>query len=105
MVVMLAGIIRARNLFVVVILGSAYSFLMATVLVVLDAVDVAMTEAAVGAGISTVLLLSVLHLTRTRAAPLRRTPVIPIVVCLMTGAALVYGTAEDRKSTRLNSSP
>src|SRR3546814_4434248 len=80
MVVMLAGIIRARNLFVVVILGSAYSFLMATVLVVLDAVDVAMTEAAVGAGISTVLLLSVLHLTRTRAAPLRRPPVIPIVV-------------------------
>ena len=38
-------------------LGGIYSFLMATVLVALDAVDVAMTEASVGAGISTVLLL------------------------------------------------
>ena len=37
---------------------------MATALVALDAVDVAMTEAAVGAGISTVLLLSALYLVR-----------------------------------------
>ena len=44
-----------RNLFAVVILSGIYSFLMATALVALDAVDVAMTEAAVGAGISTVL--------------------------------------------------
>ena len=43
-------------------LGGVYSFLMATVLVALDAVDVAMTEASVGAGISTVLLLGALHL-------------------------------------------
>ena len=41
-----------RNLFGVVVLAGIYSFLMATVLIVLDAVDVAMTEAAVGAGIS-----------------------------------------------------
>ncbi len=47
-----------RNLFGVVVLAGIYSFLMATVLVVLDAVDVAMTEASVGAGISTVLLLA-----------------------------------------------
>ena len=40
-----------------VILSGIYSFLMASVLIVLDAVDVAMTEASVGAGISTVLLL------------------------------------------------
>ena len=52
------------NLFAVVILGSVYSFLMATALVALDAVDVAMTEAAVGAGISTVLLLGALYLVR-----------------------------------------
>ena len=42
-----------RNLFGVVVLAGIYSFLMASVLVVLDAVDVAMTEAAVGAGLST----------------------------------------------------
>ncbi|MBT6536114.1 MAG: DUF4040 domain-containing protein [Rhodospirillaceae bacterium] len=94
MVVVVIGIIRAHNLFAVVILGGAYSFLLATVLVVLDAVDVAMTEAAVGAGMSTVLLLAVLHLTRTREAPLRHAPAIPLLVCLLTGSALVYATVD-----------
>lgn len=92
MVGVVIGIIRAHNLFAVVMLGGIYSFLLATVMVVLDAVDVAMTEAAVGAGMSTVLLLAVLHLTRTREAPLRHTPIIPLIVCLMVGGALVYGT-------------
>ena len=59
------AIIRQRSLFGVVILAGIYSFLMASVLIVLDAVDVAMTEASVGAGISTVLLLATLHLTKT----------------------------------------
>ena len=44
------GIIRLRNLFSVVILSTIYSFLMATLLLIFDAVDVALTEAAVGAG-------------------------------------------------------
>ena len=59
------AIIRQRSLFGVVILSSIYSFLMASVLIVLDAVDVAMTEASVGAGVSTVLLLATLHLIKT----------------------------------------
>ena len=59
------AIIRQRSLFGVVILAGIYSFLMASVLIVLDAVDVAMTEASVGAGVSTVLLLATLHLTKT----------------------------------------
>ena len=94
MVAVLFGIIRARNLFAVVMLCGVYSFLMATVMVALDAVDVAMTEAAVGAGISTVLMLAVLHLVRSREAPLRHSPAIPLIVCLLTGAALVYGTVD-----------
>src|SRR5206468_11372730 len=56
--VVTVAIARQRSLFGVVVLASIYSFLIATVLVVLDAVDVAMTEASVGAGISTVLLRS-----------------------------------------------
>lgn len=92
MVVAVYGIIRSRNLFVVVMLGGIYSFLMATVMVALDAVDVAMTEAAVGAGVSTVLMLAVLGLVKTREAPLRHSPVIPIIVCVLTGGALIYGT-------------
>jgi multicomponent Na+:H+ antiporter subunit B len=60
--VVTVAIVRQRSLFGVVILTSIYSFLMASVLIVLDAVDVAMTEASVGAGVSTVLLLATLHL-------------------------------------------
>lgn len=81
-----------RNLFAVVILAGAYSFLMATVLVALDAVDVAMTEASVGAGISTVLLLSALHLAKgVEMKPLHR-PFLPLAVAVATGMVLAYGT-------------
>ena len=48
MLVTVVLIIIGRNLFGVVVLTGAYSFLMATVLFILDAIDVAMTEAAVG---------------------------------------------------------
>lgn len=85
-------IARQRNLFAVVILFGIYSFLMATVLVALDAVDVAMTEASVGAGISTILFLSALHLGKgIEMKPLHK-PFLPLVVALATGAALAYGT-------------
>ncbi len=81
-----------RNLFSAVVLAGIYSFLMATVLVALDAVDVAMTEASVGAGISTVLLLGALHLCGgEEAKPLAR-PWPPLAVALTIVAALVYGT-------------
>lgn len=86
------AIARLRNLFAVVVLGSLYSFLMATLLVVLDAVDVAMTEASVGAGISTVLLLATLYLTRSEEAPPAHRPLLPLAVALVTGGLLVYGT-------------
>ena len=80
-----------RNLFGVVVLFGIYSFLMATVLVALDAVDVAMTEAAVGAGISTVLLLGALYLTGgTEAKPTGRR-LFPLALSLSVGALLAYG--------------
>ena len=81
-----------RNLFGVVVMFDIYSFLMATVLYALDAVDVAMTEAAVGAGVSTVLLLGALYLTGgTEAKPLHR-PLIPLALSVAVGALLAYGT-------------
>ena len=80
-----------RNLFGVVVLFSIYSFLMATVLVALDAVDVAMTEAAVGAGVSTVLLLGALYLTGgTESKPMQR-PLLPLALSIAVGAVLAYG--------------
>lgn len=86
------AIVRVRNLFGVVILGSLYSFLMATILLVLDAVDVSMTEAAVGAGISTVLMLGTLFLTQSREAKPIHNFFLPLAVALVTGGLLVYGT-------------
>ena len=85
-------IARSRNLFGVIVLAGLYSFLMATVLVAMDAVDVAMTEASVGAGISTVLLLGALYLCRSEETrPLQR-PWLPLAVSVAVGAVLVYGT-------------
>lgn len=85
------GIIRARSLFAVVVLLGAYSFLMASVMIVLDAVDVAMTEASVGAGVSTVLVLGTLYLTKVHEAPPRYTAILPLFVAVGTGAVLIYG--------------
>ena len=80
-----------RNLFSAVVLFGLYSFFMATVLVALDAVDVAMTEAAVGAGVSTVLLLGALYLVGgTEAKPLHR-PLIPLTLAIAVGVVLAYG--------------
>jgi len=86
------AIVRQRSLFGIAILAGIYSFLMASVLIVLDAVDVAMTEASVGAGISTVLLLATLHLIKTTEMRSFRTHLIPLFVALGTGAVLVWGT-------------
>ena len=78
MVVTVIVLARSRNLFGVIVLGGIYSFLMATVLVALDAVDVAMTEAAVGAGVSTVLMLGALYLCRTEEAKPVHRPWLPL---------------------------
>lgn len=86
------AIVFQRSLFAVVILAGIYSFLMATAMIVLDAVDVAMTEAAVGAGVSTVFFLSSLHLTRAREYPRPRSVWLPMFVAGVIGAALVGGT-------------
>ena len=86
------AIVRQRSLFGVVILASIYSFLIASVMIVLDAVDVAMTEASVGAGISTVILLATLHLTKTTESGSFHRSMIPLFLSVVTGAALVWGT-------------
>lgn len=66
-----AGIVRTRNLFSAVMLTGIFSLQMAAMFFILDAADVALTEAAVGAGIATVLFLGALALTddQERAAP------------------------------------
>ncbi len=63
MAVTAVGIIKLRNLFAVVMLSGIFSLLAATLYVHLTAVDVAFTEASVGAGISTLLMLATLAIT------------------------------------------
>lgn len=88
------AIVQVRNLFAVVMLSGAFSLLSAGLFVTLDAVDVAFTEAAVGAGVSTVLMLGAMALTAQREKPSSHTPLIPLAVVLVTGAALIYGTLD-----------
>ena len=90
------ALLRIRNLFAVVMLFSIFSLLAASVYVVVDAVDVALTEAAVGAGISTILMLATLalvgHGQRVPAGP--RRPLVALAVVTMTGAALLWATLD-----------
>jgi multicomponent Na+:H+ antiporter subunit B len=90
--VVTVAIIRQRSLISVVILSGIYSFLMASLLIILDAVDVAMTEASVGAGVSTVLLLATLHLVKTREMRPVRPRRLALLVTIGTGALLIWGT-------------
>jgi multicomponent Na+:H+ antiporter subunit B len=92
MAVTVVVLARTRNLFAVIVLAGVYSFLMATVLVAMDAVDVAMTEASVGAGISTVLFLGALYLCRSEEARPAQQPWVPLGVSVAVVALLVYGT-------------
>lgn len=85
--------IRLRDLFAVVMLFGIYSLVSASLFVILDAVDVAFTEASVGAGVATVFMLSTLALTTSREkTPVPHKPLLPLLVVTITGLALVYGT-------------
>jgi multicomponent Na+:H+ antiporter subunit B len=100
------AVVRTTNLFAAVMLAGIYSLLSAGLFTVMDAVDVAFTEAAVGAGISTVLLLATLALVGSMVktpqlritalsakVPVRR-PLFPLIVVFVTGAILLYGTLD-----------
>jgi multicomponent Na+:H+ antiporter subunit B len=87
------GIVWLRSLFAVVMFSGIFSLTAAALWVVLDAVDVAFTEASVGAGIATVLGLATLALTRfDEEKRCRLLQPGPLLTALITGAALIYGT-------------
>ena len=89
------AIARMRSLFAIVMLSGIYSLISATWFVALDAVDVAFTEAAVGAGISTALLLGAMLLTSRTAKPEKRsTAIVPLLVVIAVGCMLVYATID-----------
>ncbi len=88
------GLVWLRDLFGVAMLLGIYSLIAAVLYVVLDAVDVAFTEAAVGAGITTVLILGTLALTTRVEKADRRLHWRSLIIVTVTGAALIYGTLD-----------
>ena len=83
-----------RDLFAVVMLSGIYSLLSASLFLDLDAVDVAFTEASVGAGISTLLFLATLKLVPRYEKKTRYKPALALGVVIATGAMLIYGTLD-----------
>lgn len=71
-----------------------YSLLSASFFVAMDAVDVAFTEASVGAGISTLLMLVVISMTGRSEHPSRHKPLLALAVVFVTGSLLIYATLD-----------
>lgn len=86
-------IVRLEHLFAAAMLTGIFGLLSAGLFTVMDAVDVAFTEAAVGVGISTVLLLGTLALT-TNHEDQQPTRLLPFVVVFLMGGVLIYGTLD-----------
>ncbi len=87
-------VLKVGDLFSSTILLALYSLLMALVWLNLDAVDVAFTEAAVGGGISTILLIGVIILVGPEEKKNRGSYALPLLVAVLTTAALIYGTLD-----------
>lgn len=95
LVIVAFAIVRLRSLFAVVMLQGVYSLISAVWFVSLDAVDVAFTEAAVGAGVSTVLMLSAMLLADRTAKPIPVGKNLgPLFVVVITGLAMFYAIGD-----------
>lgn len=89
------AIARMRSLFAIVMLSGVYSLVSAAWFVMLDAVDVAFTEAAVGAGMTTAILLGAMLLTARTAKPEKQfAKIAPMLVVVATGIMLIYATVD-----------
>ncbi|MEH6608431.1 MAG: DUF4040 domain-containing protein [Halioglobus sp.] len=92
MVITAIAIVQTRHLFAAVILTGVFSLLIATNFFLLDAADVALTEAAIGAGISTVLFLSALALTDEHERSSSANKYVALAVVAVTSLILIYAT-------------
>lgn len=94
LIVVAVAVSRSRDLFGVVVLFSIYSLICASLFTLLDAPDVAITEAAVGAGMATVLMLATLSMTGRHERRRKRPPIVAAIVVTITGAMLAWGLAD-----------
>jgi len=94
MIALAICIARLRSLFAGAMLFGIFSLLAAGMQMMMDAVDVAFTEAAVGAGISTVLFLGALGLTVSEESSARNHRLSALAIVTATGLLLAYGTLD-----------
>jgi len=89
LVLIAAMVLRSGRLYAVIVMSGAYSLTSAAVFVNLDAVDVAFTEAAVGAGISTVLFLAAMAYVPAEEKASNNRNFVAAVICLAAGVLLM----------------
>jgi len=92
LVITAIAIVRTENLFVAVMLLGIFSLLIAANFFILDAADVALTEAAVGAGISTVLFLGALALTSEKERASTGPRWLSVIVVVSATLVVLYAT-------------
>ena len=90
-------VVQVKDLFASSMLAGLYSLLMALVWTNMHAVDVAFTEAAVGAGVSTILLIGALVFTGRQEKKSSGIKPLALLVVVLTGGALIYGTLDMPK--------
>ena len=84
------SLLKTRSVIFTVILSSAYSLVAALMFITLDAVDVAFTEASVGAGISTILFLSAMAYLPKEEEQNLNSQFFPAISCMVLGAILIW---------------
>ena len=91
LVVTAIAINQQDNLFATTMLTGIFSLLSASLFVCLDAVDVAFTEAAVGAGVALILFLGTLSIIKYKEQIKNRVSITGLLVVMITGSFLIYG--------------
>ena len=103
LVIVAIAIIKQTSLLAIVVLQGVYSLLCAVWFVLMDAVDVAFTEAAVGAGISTILMLGALlastkkserDFTTSFVEKSSLSTFLPLGLVFVAGCALLYAVPD-----------
>lgn len=94
LVITAVAIVRTESLFVAVMLTGIFSLLMSANFFILDAADVALTEAAVGAGVATVLFLGALALTPDEERSATSNRLLHLIVVIFTTLILLYATLD-----------
>lgn len=94
LVITALAINQQRNLFAAVMMMGIYSLLCASLFVCLDAVDVAFTEAAVGAGIAAILFLGTLAATSNQEKNKVEIHIPGLVLTVFCGGLLIFGLTD-----------